>query len=366
MPASSLLCRVSALLLLPASLFFWSSPGTRAESTSTTIDSSTQEKFQSTTDGLAALVAARRRDPQDQSAVKDIETAVEKGLPDQLPSDWLDNLPVDALPLPDALGTRVVPKAYLPTPATEPQHGWAFSHVTYVYVPVGSASTNHLLCRLHYTTDTDADLAARIGGLLALAHRTLVTQTVREAANGTTPFDVWLCHKGQTGGEQWRSNIYFYDLDTPRSSIEWIREIVHEYGHLALPAIGGYSAPEYWANGYYGERLITRWMARAPGGPGLVTQVWGDFSGWPNFERLLVAPAIALYKKSGPSPAQAGRTDDAGMRYLIGQILTFDDKYGARRLGEVFAHLPRFREAKAADFEAAIAETLPQQARHRP
>ena len=61
----------------------------------------------------------------------------------------------------------------------------------------------------------------------------------------------------------------------------------------------------------------------------------------------------------------AARTDEMGMRYLIGQILTLDDKYGARRLGEVFTRLPRFREAKASDFEKAVAETVPVQARHR-
>ena len=337
----------------------------RTEASSTT-DSSATEKFQAAPGGLTALVAARQHDPQNQSTIRSIETVVERGLPDQLPADWLPALPVDASALPDGLGTRVVPQTYLPTLATEPQHGWTFSHVTYIYVPTSVTGTNRLLCRLHYTQSHDADLAARAGGLLALAHRTLVTQTGHEAANGLTPFDVWLCRLGQSGGEQWRTNIYFYDLDTPRSSIEWIREIVHEYGHQALPAIGGYSAPEYWANGYYGERLITRWMARTPGGTDLVTQVWGDFSGWPNFQRLLITPALALYKKSAPSPTLAARTDETGMRYLIGQILTFDDKYGSKRLGEVFSHLPQFREAKATDFEAAIAETLPQQARHRP
>ncbi|MBV9852583.1 MAG: hypothetical protein JO250_23200 [Armatimonadetes bacterium] len=363
MLVSSLLCRVSASLLLLGCVLLWSPPTVRADATS--LDSPVPEKFQTSQNDLAALVAARKDDPQNQDAIRAIEEAVEDGLPDRLPSAWLPSLPVDTAPLPNNLGMRVVPLAFLPTPATESQHGWAFSHVTYIYVPADAENTNRLLCRVHYTQAGDADLAARFGGLLALAHRTLTQQTGREALNGDTPFDVWLCRKGQTGGEQWRSNIYFYDLDTPRSSIEWIREITHEYGHLALPPIGGYSAPEYWANGYYGERLITRWIARAQGGPALVAQVWGDFSGWPNFQRLLIAPALALYKKAGPSPTMATRTDDTGMRYLIGQILTCDDKYGARRLGEVFSHLPHYRTAKAADFEEAIAETLPRQARHR-
>ena len=123
---------------------------------------------------------------------------------------------MDASALSDDLGTKIVPKAYLPTPATEPQHGWLFSHVLYVYVPAGADGANRLLCRLHYTQDGDADLAGRMGGLLALAHRTLTVRTGQEAANGTSAFDVWLCRQGQTGGEQWRSNIYFYDL-APRA-----------------------------------------------------------------------------------------------------------------------------------------------------
>lgn len=328
------------------------------------LDSPTLEKFQQPQSDLGAVAASLQRDAQDQEAVKGAESAVESGLPDQLQTAWLSPLPVDTSPLPGALGTLIVPKAYLPTPATEPQHGWAFSHVTYVYIPTGTGGTERLLCRLHYTQASDASLAARMGGLLALAHRTLITQTGRPAANGDTPFDVWLCRQGHTGGEQWRTNIYFYDLEAARSSIEWIREITHEYGHLALPAIGGYSAPEYWANGYFGERLMTRWIARLPDGPALVTKVWGDFSGWPNFERLLITPALDLYKKSGPSAAMAARTDETGMRYLIGQMLTFDDKYGGRRLADAWSDLPRFREPRATDFAKAIAETMPRQARH--
>ena len=363
MPATSLLCRVSApLILLGIAAFLLPNMAHAAFPVS---DSLTPRKFQAAPDTLASLVAAQQHDPLDQTARLGIEAAVENGLPDQLRTAWLPSLPIDSSRLSNNLGTRIVPKIYLPTPATEPHNGWAFSHVTDIYIPTPAAGTERLLCRLHYTQESDADLATRMGGLLALAHQTLVTRTGQEAANGAVPFDVWLCRKGQSGGEQWRSNIYFYALDTPRSSIEWIREITHEYGHLALPAIGGYSAPEYWANGYYGERLLTRWIARTPGGPALVGRLWGDFSGWPNFQRLLIVPALTLYKKSGPSPRMAARTDETGMRYLIGQILTFDDKYGATRLGEVFTRLPRFHETKVSDFERAVAEALPRQARHR-
>ena len=46
------------------------------------------------------------------------------------------------------------------------------------------------------------------------------------------------------------------------------------------------------------------------------------------------------------------------MRYLIGQALTFDDKYGSARLGDAFGRLPRFHEATAKDFAAALTESL--------
>jgi hypothetical protein len=309
---------------------------------------------------LGELVAAHRAAPASRAATQALEASVSAGLPAAIAPDWLLDLPVSATLLPYGLGTLVVPKSYLPTEAAEPQHGWKFPKVSYLYLPASGPNlqNSNLFCAVHYGSDDDAPLAGRIAGLLALAHQTLVQKTGREAANGTAPFDVWLCAGGQSGGEQWRSNIYFYTLETPRSSIEWIREIVHEYSHLALPAIGGYEAPEYWANGYLGERLLVRWFQREPNGPTEVSALWGDFSGAANFDRLLIAPPLALYKKIGPSPGWLARSDELGMRYMIGQALTFDDKYGAARLGEAFSLLPHFREASAKDFAAALSESL--------
>lgn len=308
-----------------------------------------------TREALGALVAARQSYPTSSEATRRLEALVSAGLPQRLRSDWLGTLPVDTTSLPYDLGTLIVPKTYLPTHAVEPQHHWSFAKVVYVYS--SDAESPRLFCAVHYPTGSEGAMAARIARLLALTHQTLTRETGQEAANGTAPFDVWLCTGGQSGGEQWRDNIYLYDLETPRSSIEWLRETVHEYSHLALPAIGGYEAPEYWANGYLGERLLVRWMERAPDGAAHVEALWGDFSGAPNFGRLLLAPPLALYKKVGPSPAWVARKDEAGMRYLIGQALTFDDKYGAERLGGAFRRLPRFREATAKDFAAALAES---------
>ncbi len=313
-----------------------------------------QDKGQTET-ALGALVAAQAAAPASSIVTRHLEALVSAGLPARFPQRWIVSLPVESTSLPYDLGTLIVPKAYLPTHAEELQHHWKFAKVAYIYSSDGEDT--RLFCAVHYPRESDQPLAIRLARLLAFAHQTLTQKTGREAANGTAPFDVWLCTGGQSGGEQWRDNIYFYDLDTPRSSIEWIREAVHEYSHLALPAIGGYDAPEYWANGYLGERLLVRWFQRGPDGAGRIEALWGDFSGAPNFDRLLIAPPLALYKKIGPNPAWLTRKDELGMRYLIGQALTFDDKYGSARLGDAFHRLPRFRTATATDFAAALAES---------
>lgn len=317
-----------------------------------------QALAQSQTDtDLAALVAAQQARPENARAKRAVETAVGNGLPITLSPSLLSALPVDATPVPDGLGTLVVPKPYLPVHATEPQHGLDFARITYLYVP-DKNGTLRQFCLIHYSVPDDTPLATRMARLLALAHKTLVGRTGREALHGDAPFHVWLCRSGQAGGEQWGANLYFYDLDAPRSSIEWIREIVHEYSHLALPAIGGYKSPEYWANGYLGERLIVRWFQRIPQGPAMVERAWGDFSGAANFDRLLIAPALDLYRKIGPSPKWVARTDEAGMRYLIGQALAADDKYGPPTVGDALALLPHAREPRGTDWPEALAAAL--------
>jgi hypothetical protein len=308
---------------------------------------------------LVGLVAAQKASPTSTSAQRAVEDAVSSGLPSSLDSGLLPALPIDATTAPDGLGTLIIPKPYLVTQSTEPQHGQVFAKITYLYLPDVNGRQSQF-CQVHYTLPDDAPLAGRIARLLALAHRTLVAKTGRPPVGGEEPFQVWLCRSGEAGGEQWGRNIYFYDLDLPRSSIEWIREIVHEYSHLALPPIGGYKAPEYWANGYLGERLIIRWFQRIPDGPAMVEHAWGDFSGAANFDRLLITPALALYQKAPSDPKWLSRTDADGMRYLIGQALTLDDKYGAHTLGDMLAMLPLNREARATDWSEAVALTLKQ------
>ena len=312
-------------------------------------------------DALRQLVLRCKERPDDRAAQNALENRVSAGLPNPIDTSLLPGLPVDATLIDGGLGTVVTLRSYLPSKAVEPQHETGFSRITYIYRRASTPDQPFeiLFCCVHYSDLGDASLAERAGRLLLLARDTMARNLRCAPFNDDRPFDVWLCRGGKAGGEQWRDNIYFYDLDTPRSSIEWIREIIHEYSHLALAPVGGYEAPEYWANGYIGERLVVRWIMRRSDGPQLVERLWGTFSGAPNFSRLLIDPAVKLYKTTGPSHEWIERTDAEGMKYLIGQVLTIDDKYGPRVLGEAMSHLPRFRDARAADLVTALMAALP-------
>ncbi len=87
--------------------------------------------------------------------------------------------------------------------------------------------------------------------------------------------DVYLCFAGEAGGEQLFDSdpqakgisnkvntIYIYDLPSFKEPLEKVREICHEYGHASLPAVGGYDKPEYWANGYLGEKVFMTWLSK--------------------------------------------------------------------------------------------------------
>jgi hypothetical protein len=88
--------------------------------------------------------------------------------------------------------------------------------------------------------------------------------------------DVYLCWSGNPGGEQLFdydrqtppgqlskvNTVYIYDLPSFTKPIEKLREVAHEYGHASLPAVGGYNKPEYWANGYLGEKLFLTNLAK--------------------------------------------------------------------------------------------------------
>ena len=77
--------------------------------------------------------------------------------------------------------------------------------------------------------------------------------------------NAYLCPAGPTGAESYKQSLYFYDVATERSSIEWARQAAHELGHLLLPPIGRFASPESFASGFLGERLLLQYLALEAG-----------------------------------------------------------------------------------------------------
>jgi hypothetical protein len=237
----------------------------------------------------------------------------------------------------------ITPDSALPSEVDDPVDGWPFNRAMYIYSTDGADKAT-LLCTIHYQTGDYAAIARRMGALLALLDKVYTEKMLVSRADDSYAFDVWLCPTApvSNGGEQWRNNIYFYDVTDSRSSIEWIREIAHEFSHLAFHAVGGsYTNPEAFANGYLGERLLVRWISRGAGGGGQsLESVWrGTFAGYYNFNRLLIAPPIADFKAFGLNKSRLKERDAKGMRYLIGMMLTIDDRFGSAAVGQLLQAL---------------------------
>lgn len=161
-----------------------------------------------------------------------------------------------------------------------PPKPWMFPWLTTAFVDAGDSQGRLALRFRIYSqerkgTDDDAELAARMLTALWQENRTrLGIDHSPRYRMGLV--DVFMCWGGKAGGEQlfgianeltnagYQSfpvnTIYFYDLKSFEDKLEKAREVAHEYGHATLPAIGGYSEPENWANGYLGEKLFMRWM----------------------------------------------------------------------------------------------------------
>lgn len=57
-------------------------------------------------------------------------------------------------------------------------------------------------------------------------------------------------------------DLYLYAAGVACPPGEWLRELAHEYGHIALPGIGGFTrTDDPWADGELGELLFIKWLA---------------------------------------------------------------------------------------------------------
>ena len=168
------------------------------------------------------------------------------------------------------------------------------------------------------------------------------------------PVDVWLGNRGRPGARAVGLSVYLYSVKTPRQPAEWVRQVAHEYGHVALPGIGGFTeTDDPWADGHLGELLFPKWLAES-GVPGWVpwsVASWETEAGQER-ERLRGLWSCdelrALWQGqpagSGDPAEQTLDGEDAEARdRFLGLALHVEAADGPSFLGEVLRRCPRGR-----------------------
>lgn len=149
------------------------------------------------------------------------------------------------------------------------------------------------------------------------------------------------------GQVEWAlGDIMFFRTGHQRPESEWLRELIHEYGHVALPAFEGYQPPlEPYGNGFIGETIGMVWVAglldqfsnplrensAAPAGADTQQE---EFAAEVNGHVLSHAiPALRLWNRQGPGSALRADRTATGSQYVQGLALYAERVYGPRLLG---------------------------------
>jgi hypothetical protein len=251
----------------------------------------------------------------------------------------------------------------------EPPQPWLFPWLSRGYVNVLNNGQMSLRFRVYSqdrkgTGDPAESVSRMLTALWELNYKRLkLDHSVRY--NGQI-VDVFLCTYGLAGGEQRFdiavennqsrpvNTIYIYDIASFTDPIEAAREVAHEYGHAALPAIGTYTEPEDWANGYLGEKLYLRWLrdaiankrAFSEDAMGVSPVILGDWV------KKNVDPLVVKASQAYPSHEFLSVTSKVGMDRYIGLVLYADSILPDSVFGR---SLLLTGSTEAVDYPAAIA-----------
>jgi hypothetical protein len=220
---------------------------------------------------------------------------------------------------------------------TEPRQGGDFSHGCLLYVPREDSGRRGLFLRAAvYYVEADRDMARRSARLCARLLRLFQERFGQEAVfprDASTARLYLLPPRRDTpnvGGESFSSaEAYLYLSGVTRTPLEQVRTLVHEWGHLTIPAARGYLEPEPDASGYLGERLYMKWLRETGGNSGDGT-VAADLE---RYYSRQIAPLLARYASGGPASPQMDGRMTPHMDYYIAAALGFEEAFGSRLLG---------------------------------
>jgi hypothetical protein len=285
---------------------------------------------------VRALARARELRPDDTLAREHLSRALRTGFPTGVEEGLFQSLPgartAGELVLRDerleAVGSTrrwsvLVAEEKDAGSARDPKYRGSYGHVAFAYVLQPRPTRWFRVATVRFQSAADVKLARRVATLLGQLFwaRREYWSTAPEFPR---PLEctVWLARDGRAGGEEWNGEIYLYEVARARSAEEWAREVIHEYGHIALPGTPIYQAPEPKANGYLGERLLATWLWRNR------ASVW---EGEVDLRRYVTRRADPLRRRflaAGPNSPLRARRDAAGMDYYIGAVLSWEAACG--------------------------------------
>ncbi|MFQ6130810.1 MAG: hypothetical protein ACE5R4_02125, partial [Armatimonadota bacterium] len=196
----------------------------------------------------------------------------------------------------------------------------------------------------------------------------VATRTERrpEGGMGEQEARLWLTEVGEAGGEQAGRDLFLYEVNRDRAPVEWMRELAHEWGHLILPRVGGFTEPEPTAEGMLAERLLLGWLAdevaetsgeRLPGAKAqrLLDAMWGDSVELGPFLRTQTDESVREWLVEGPESALMVAPTREGMDYFVGFAQYVAAAHGEGMLASTFGKL----EGQAvADFVRAYKQAV--------
>ncbi|MBI3946644.1 MAG: hypothetical protein HY321_12045 [Armatimonadetes bacterium] len=293
-------------------------------------------------DLAGACVAVLRARPDDAAAREGLRRLFTEDYPARLPADAPAYLPVPHVECRDAVAAGMpAQRAFYTTGLAFPDAGHrrdparkaTFTRVLHAYAQNREGGEWRLAFRALYNhNDAGAEALAPVAARALLrvraAHRALVGETGPALSR---PADLWICADGDGGAEQSGANLYLLGTARPREPLELLRQIAHEFGHLALPALGPLQAPEKWGNGFLGEVLYLRRLARAPAAPDSPVPPEALAA----YVRHEVEPLARAFAAAG-SGAFAGQEEGAGgLRLLLGMVLYLEDTKGADAVAQL-------------------------------
>src|SRR5690606_7609802 len=128
-------------------------------------------------------------------------------------------------------------------------------------------------------------------------------------------------------------SVMVFRIHEPRTDTEWLRELMHEYGHVAWPSFRTFAPPvEPDANGILSETMTPIWLAENRADDGSNRNVV-----YPLIQHTAV-PALETWLMEGEKSLLAISDTEQARQYLQGLCVYVDRVYGTKVLSRIITN----------------------------